>query len=79
MKTMIILAWMLGASEPPVKEYAWFAQPSPKRDTLYLVTGDPLSKITIDIWKDRSQGIARKPYIVMVSKSRMSELKKSHK
>lgn len=79
MKMLVILAWLLGTPERPTvrEEYAWFAQVSPKRDTLYLVANDPLSEITAGIWRDRSQGVTQKPHIVWVSKARMQELKRN--
>ena len=55
-------------------KYAPFAQPTPKRDTLYLLAGDPISLTITKIWS--ADTIKVKPEIIMVTNEQMLCIKK---
>jgi hypothetical protein len=51
-------------------EYADFAQPTPGRDTLYLLAGDPMTKLTLNIW-DADTTFKQKPVIRLICDKEM--------
>ena len=55
--------------EFPETRFAEFAQPTPQKDTLYLIKDEEISKIIDRIWK--LDTIKVKPEIVMVTKDDM--------
>ena len=55
-------------------QYAPFAQPTPKRDTLYLLVNDPISLTIKNIWS--ADSIKVKPEIIMVTNEEMLCIKK---
>jgi len=60
--------------EFPEPSFAEFAQPTRQRDTLYLIDGDIMSRLTARIWElDTTK---TKPEIVMVSRDNMICIKK---
>ena len=60
--------------EFPEPRFAEFAQPTQQRDTLYLIDGDAMSRLTARIWESDSS--KTKPKIVMVSRDNMICIKK---
>ena len=55
--------------EFPESSFAEFAQPTQQRDTLYLIDGDAMSRLTAKIWE--SDTIKVRPEIIMVTKENM--------
>lgn len=55
-------------------QYAYFAQPTPDRDTLYLLKNDNMANVTYNAWQVDS--IVRKPAIVFVSEEGMKTIKR---
>ncbi len=55
-------------------EYAYFAQPTPTRDTLYLLKDDNMANVTYNAWQVDT--ITRKPAIVFVSEEGMKTVKR---
>jgi hypothetical protein len=55
--------------------YGDFAQPTPDRDTLYLLENHSMSKITYDLWKKDSTWNGCNPCIRFVSFGEMEKLK----
>jgi hypothetical protein len=55
--------------EFPEPSFAEFAQPTQQRDTLYLIDGDAMSRLTAKIWE--SDTIKVRPEIIMVTKENM--------
>ena len=80
MKKIILGVLMLGAlitscqmTNVPHREsiqYADFAQPTPKRDTLYLVESDPITSTITKIWATDTVTKV-KPAIILVSSEQM--------
>jgi hypothetical protein len=56
--------------EAPEPQYAEFAQPTPGRDTLYLLAGDPMTKLTLNIW-DADTTFKQKPVIRLICDKEM--------
>ena len=57
-----------------VGQYAYFAQPTHARDTLYLLENNTMSDITYNAWQIDS--IVKKPAIVFVSAENMKSIKR---
>lgn len=57
----------------PYYGYAYYAQASEKRDTLYLVHNDTLSAITKRIWESDTSRL--KPRLVFVNTDQMRHIK----
>lgn len=55
--------------EFPEPSFAEFAQPTPQRDTLYLIKGEAMSTLTAKIWE--SDTSKSKPEIIMVTREDM--------
>ena len=55
--------------EFPESRFAEYAQPTQQRDTLYLIDGDAMSRLTAKIWE--SDTIKVRPEIIMVTKENM--------
>lgn len=55
-------------------QYAYFAQPTPGRDTLYLLENNGMSAMTYDTWQMDS--IVKKPTIIFVSEEGMKTIKR---
>jgi len=55
-------------------EYAYFAQPTPARDTLYLLKNDNMANVTYNAWQVDT--ITRKPAIVFISEEGMKTVKR---
>lgn len=62
------------APESFTPSYAYFAQPTPAKDTLFLLEDDNMSKITYNAWS--SDTITRRPVIIFVRESDMLCIKK---
>ena len=72
--TFIVLCG--NTKKPAVGSYGGFAQPSSNKDTLYLLSGDPVSYKIDSIWKiDTAR---KKPAIVFVSLDVMESIKKKY-
>jgi hypothetical protein len=77
---MIIFSSFKGNPKKSVAEtfeasYGDFAQPTPDRDTLYLLENHSMSKITYDLWKNDSTWNECNPCIRFVSFREMEKLK----
>lgn len=54
--------------------YAYFAQPTQARDTLFLLEDDPMSKVTYGAWS--CDTITKRPVIIFVQEKDMLCIKK---
>jgi len=77
---MIIFSSFKGNPKKSVAEtieasYGDFAQPTPDRDTLYLLENHSMSKITYDLWKNDPKWNGCNPCIRFVSSGEMEKLK----
>jgi hypothetical protein len=77
---MIIFSSFKGNPKKSVAEtieasYGDFAQPTPDRDTLYLLENHSISKITYDLWKNDPKWNGCNPCIRFVSSGEMEKLK----
>lgn len=52
-----------------------FAHVTNKKDTLFLLENDPLTKLTFNIWKSDSTWNGQNPTIVFVNHAYMEEIK----
>jgi len=73
----LLTVGVLGKPKPKPKPsyygYAYYAQASERRDTLYLVRNDTLSAITRRIWESDTAGL--KPRLVFVNPDEMRHIK----
>jgi hypothetical protein len=52
-----------------------FAHVTPKKDTLFLLENDPLTKLTFNVWKSDSTWNGQNPTIVFVNREDMEAIK----
>jgi hypothetical protein len=73
--TLIVLTSACQVSNVPVARiapnYAEFAQATNTKDTLYLVTDDPMAKIIKKIWDEDTVYRGEKPEIIFVPQDEM--------
>ena len=74
-KTLAIVLLSLPIIGFAQSEMGSFAHVSPKKDTLFLLSGDPMSKLTFSIWKSDSTWNGQNPTIVFVNHKTIEELK----
>ena len=74
-KTLIIALLALPILSYSQTEMGNFAQVNSKKDTLFLLENDPLTKVTFSIWKSDSTWNGQNPTIVFVKEKEMKDLK----
>lgn len=74
-KTLIIALLALPILSYSQTEMGNFAQVNSKKDTLFLLEKDPLTKITFNIWKSDSTWNGQNPTIIFVKTEEMEEIK----
>jgi hypothetical protein len=74
-KTLIIALLALPILSYSQTEMGKFAQVNSKKDTLFLLENDPLTKLTFKIWKSDSTWNGQNPTIVFVNTKAMEEIK----
>ena len=74
-KSLIIALLALPILSYSQTEMGNFAQVNSKKDTLFLLENDPLTKLTFKIWKSDSTWNGQNPTIVFVNMKAMEEIK----